>query len=102
MDWISAGAGEHPPGSKCREPTGTRSRRRVVAAILPEWLQHGFPRKMFFAVLETLEDTHTLLPQTFFGNHFFRKHCDASPEYESNFYFPLRENRGYIKEIVFQ
>lgn len=26
----------------------------------------------------------------------------ASPECESNFYFPLRENRGQIKEIVFQ
>lgn len=74
VDCISADAGEHPPGSKSREPTGTWSRRHVVPATVLEWIQHRFPRRVFFAVLETLEDTHMLLLQTFFGNHFFHKH----------------------------
>lgn len=74
MDWASAGAGEHLPVSKPREVAGTGSRRCVVVTTVLEWVQHRFPRIVFFAVLETLEDTHMLLPQTFFGNHFLHKH----------------------------
>lgn len=71
---MSAGTGEHPPVSKSREVMGTGSRRHVVITTVLKRVQHRFPRIMFFAVLDTLEDTHTLLRQTFFGNQFLLDH----------------------------